>query len=91
MRQTRPSLLLRQVFTQTLACGIGHISQRRIRNADVAFFVEGIQHHMAETRNGMHPEDLMKPDLFSEILLLVSAEVIFALLLLITVTALSRG
>ena len=45
---------------------------------------------MAETRNRMHPEDLMKPDLFSEILLLVSAEVIFALLLLITVTALSR-
>jgi hypothetical protein len=39
----------------------------------------------------MHPEDLMKPDLLSEILLLVSAEVIFASLLLITVTALSRG
>jgi hypothetical protein len=38
----------------------------------------------------MHPEDLMKPDLFSEILLLGSGGVIFAALLLVVVTALTR-
>jgi hypothetical protein len=35
-----------------------------------------------------HPEDLMKPDLFSEIILLGSGELIFALLLLIVTAAL---
>lgn len=38
----------------------------------------------------MHPEDLMKPDLFSEILLLGGAA-IFAVLLLVVVTALARA
>jgi hypothetical protein len=39
----------------------------------------------------MHPEDLMKPDLFSGILLLGSGGVIFVSLLLIVVTALTRA
>jgi hypothetical protein len=38
----------------------------------------------------MHPEDLMKPDLFSEIVLLGSGALIFASLLLIVATALTR-
>jgi len=36
----------------------------------------------------MHPEELMKPDLFSEIVLMSSSTLIFASLLLIAVTAL---
>jgi len=39
----------------------------------------------------MHPEDLMKPDLFSEIVLLGSGELMFVSLLLIVVTALTRA
>jgi hypothetical protein len=39
----------------------------------------------------MHPEDLLKPDLFSEIVLLGSGGLIFVSLLLIVVTALARA
>jgi hypothetical protein len=39
----------------------------------------------------MHPEDLMKPDLFSEILLLGCGEVVFLALLLGVVTALTQS
>jgi hypothetical protein len=39
----------------------------------------------------MHPEDLMKPDLFSEIELLGSATLIFVSLVLIIATALTRA
>ena len=39
----------------------------------------------------MHPEDLMKPDLFSEILLLGTGGLIFASLLLILVIAFTRA
>jgi hypothetical protein len=39
----------------------------------------------------MHPEDVMKPDLFSEIVLLGSGGLIFAFMLLIVVTALTRA
>jgi hypothetical protein len=39
----------------------------------------------------MHPEDLMKPDLFSEIILLGSGGLVFASLLLIVVTVLTRA
>ena len=39
----------------------------------------------------MHPEDLMKPDLFSEIVLLGSGALIFVSLLLMVVTALARA
>jgi hypothetical protein len=39
----------------------------------------------------MHPEDVMKPDLLSEIILLGSGGVIFVSLLLIAVTALTRA
>ena len=39
----------------------------------------------------MHPEDLMKPDLFSEIVLLGSGGLILASLLVIAVTALTRA
>jgi hypothetical protein len=39
----------------------------------------------------MHPEDVMKPDLFSEILLLGSGEIVFLALVLVVVTALTRG
>jgi len=38
----------------------------------------------------MHPEDLMKPDLFSEIVLMGSGGLLFASLLLIAVIALAR-
>ena len=38
----------------------------------------------------MHPEDLMNPDVPSEILLLVSGSVIFVTLLLILVAALTQ-
>jgi hypothetical protein len=38
----------------------------------------------------MHPEDLMKPDLFSGIVLLASGGLIFVSSLLIVVTALMR-
>jgi len=38
----------------------------------------------------MHAEDLMKPDLFSEIALLCSGEVIFLCLALIIAVALAR-
>ncbi len=39
----------------------------------------------------MHPEDLTKADLFSEIVLLATGGLIFVALLLIVVTALTRG
>jgi hypothetical protein len=39
----------------------------------------------------MHPEDLMKPDLFSEIALLGSGGLIFVSLLLIVAAALTRA
>jgi hypothetical protein len=42
-------------------------------------------------RNEMHPEDLMRPDLFSEIVLLGSGALMFVSLLLIIVTALTRA
>ena len=42
-------------------------------------------------RNEMHPEELMKPDLFSEIMLLGIGELIFVALLLIVVAALTRS
>ena len=44
-----------------------------------------------EERNAMHPEDLMKPDLFSEIVVLGSSTLIFASLLLVIVTALTQA
>src|SRR5438093_9181699 len=40
-------------------------------------------------RNEMHPEELMKPDLFSEIVLLGSGGLIFVSLLLIVAAALT--
>ncbi len=39
----------------------------------------------------MHSEDLMKPDLFSELLLLGSGGVVLVALVLVVVTALTRG
>lgn len=39
----------------------------------------------------MHPEDLMKADLFSEIVLLATGGLIFVALLVIVVTALTPG
>ncbi len=39
----------------------------------------------------MHPKDLMRPDLFSEIVLLGSGALMFVSLLLIIVTALTRA
>jgi hypothetical protein len=39
----------------------------------------------------MHPEELMKPDLFSEIVLLGSGGLIFVSLLLIVAAALTRA
>jgi hypothetical protein len=44
----------------------------------------------AGRRNEMHPEDLLKPDLFSGILLIGSGGLLFASLLLIVVIALTR-
>jgi len=38
----------------------------------------------------MHPEDLMKPDLFSEMVLIGSGGLLFASLLLIVVITLTR-
>ena len=38
----------------------------------------------------MHPEDLMKPDLFSEIVLMGSGGLLFASVLLIVVIVLTR-
>lgn len=42
-------------------------------------------------RNDMHPEDVMKSDLFSEILVLGSGLITFAVLVLVVVAALARG
>lgn len=39
----------------------------------------------------MYPEDLMKPDLFSEILLLGGDLITFAAIVLVVVTALARA
>ncbi len=39
----------------------------------------------------MHPEDLLKPDLFSEMVLLGSGGLIFISVLLIVVSALTRA
>jgi hypothetical protein len=39
----------------------------------------------------MHPEELMKPDLFSEVVLLGSGGLIFVSLLLIVAAALTRA
>jgi len=47
--------------------------------------------HRCEEGNEMHPENLMKPDLFSEIILVVSSELVFVSLLLIVLTALTRA
>ena len=46
---------------------------------------------LREGRNEMHPEELMKPDLVSEIVLLGSGALIFVSLFLIVVTALTRA
>ena len=43
-----------------------------------------------ERKTQMHPEDLMNPDVGSEILLLVSGSLIFVMLLLILVAALTQ-
>lgn len=48
-------------------------------------------HASARRRNEMHPEDLMKSDLLSEIVLLASGGLIFAALLMIVGTVLTRG
>jgi hypothetical protein len=48
-------------------------------------------HASAGKRNEMHPEDLMKPDLFSELVLLGSGGLIFVSLLLIVAAALTRA
>lgn len=45
---------------------------------------------LREGRNVMHPEDLMKPDLFSEIVLTGSGGLLLASLLLIIAIALAR-
>jgi hypothetical protein len=45
----------------------------------------------AKGRNEMHPEDVMKADLLSEIILLGSGGVILISLLLVAVTALTRA
>jgi len=45
---------------------------------------------LREGRNEMHPEELMKPDLFSEIVLIGSGGLLFASLLLIVAIALTR-
>jgi hypothetical protein len=39
----------------------------------------------------MHPEDLMKADLFSEIVLLATGGLIFVALLVVVVSALTQG
>ena len=44
----------------------------------------------AGRRNEMHPEDLMKPDLVSELVLMGSGGLLFAFLLLIVVIVLTR-
>jgi len=44
----------------------------------------------AVNQNEMHPEDLMKPDLFSEIVLMGSGGLLFASLILIVVIAFTR-
>ena len=51
----------------------------------------GLRDVSAVGRSEMHPEDLMKPDLFSEILLLGSGGLIFIPLLLIVVMAFARA
>lgn len=51
----------------------------------------GLRDVSAEGRQEMHPEDLMKPDLFSEILLLGTGGLIFVPLLLILVIAFTRA
>jgi hypothetical protein len=51
----------------------------------------GFESHTCETkRNEMPPEDLLEPDLFSEIVLLCSGGLVFLSLLLIVVSALTR-
>jgi hypothetical protein len=59
--------------------------------------VEGTSSGLAPTRplapsgrNDMHREDVMKPDLLSEIVLLGSGSLLFVSLLLIVATALTR-
>jgi hypothetical protein len=47
--------------------------------------------HLGEEGNEMHPEDLMKPDLLSEIILLGGGELVFVSLLLIVLTVLTRA
>ena len=44
-----------------------------------------------QRRQEMHPDDLMKPDLLSEIVLLGSGELILVSLLLIVAAALTRA
>jgi len=48
-------------------------------------------HASTRRKNEMHPEDLMKPDLFSAVVLLGCGGVIFVSLLLIVLTALTRA
>jgi hypothetical protein len=45
---------------------------------------------MIRPQHPIHPDDLMKPDVFSEILLLGSGLILFVPLLLILVAALTR-
>ncbi len=46
---------------------------------------------VAARRNDMHPEELMKPDLFSEIVLLTFSTLILASLVLFVATMLARS
>jgi hypothetical protein len=53
----------------------------------------GHRHNRADSRirtTQMHPEDLMNPDMFSEILLLVSGTMILITLVLILVAVLTQ-
>ena len=55
------------------------------------FSGHSLDHNRAEeTKTQMHPEDLMSADMPSEILLLVSGSLIFVMLLLILVAALTQ-
>jgi hypothetical protein len=51
----------------------------------------GLDGRLREGRNEVHPEELMKPDLLSEIVLLVSSGLMLVSLLLVVVAALARA
>jgi hypothetical protein len=95
-RRTRRPWLLREDRPDKVFCGPRRLCISRRPHKRIARPVENTSSGPALTLplrggNAMHPEDLLKPDRLSEIILWVSGEVVLVSLLLVVAAALTRN